>query len=104
MGVILKDKKVEIIGKEELSSLTFGGDDYFIFRDLNTNMSKDYIEKALLHYQYLEKNVAIAFADDKYIFKEYSNCYNMVFNSLCYEKVLDKLLDNKNQIFEVYTI
>lgn len=73
--------------KNDLKSVELKDNYYFCFADLNLN--PDFLKKALLHFQYIGKNVGIMANDeDKYCFDRNNNSDNVVFNSSVFKDVL----------------
>lgn len=102
---IKNEDNLEFLTKDELYKLTesFTDEDYFIIRNMKTKLGK-FIEKARLHYQYIEKNTAITINDKKYTFNESDEYENRLFNSVNYKKVLENKYENKKNTFKTYNI
>ena len=92
----LREKDVFDIGDVDYAILETNGDVSVILKpekqqptaeDLNLN--PDFLKKALLHFQYIGKNVGIMANDeDKYCFDRNNNSDNVVFNSSVFKDVL----------------
>lgn len=100
----LNDQDVDFIFEKDLLNLKndFGGNDFFIFSDLS--LSHDFIEKSLLHFQYLPHNFGIkSESQNKFIFKSISNIKNIIFNGEMFEILINHYFD-ENSLIEIYTI
>jgi hypothetical protein len=74
---------------------------YFIFADLQ--LKKDFIEKAILHYSYIEPEFGIALGH-KFIFRKTDKMHNVLFTNENFINTLQNILkDNSNEL-SVYTI
>ncbi len=75
---------------------------YFIFANLQ--LKKDFIEKAILHYSYIESDVGITLGD-KFTFKEVKNIKNVLFSSKNFSKAFKNIFKEDSFIeFSVYDI
>lgn len=66
---------------------------YFILMDIDNLMPKDFFEKALLHFSYINDNVGIKFiknGDDKYTFGEDYRHHNVIYKSAMLHRVLEQ--------------
>ena len=86
-----------ITQKEVISNETT----FFVFADLN--LKPDFIEKAILHYSYIDKKFGIALGN-KFIFKTFYDINNVIFANLNFKNTYKKVLDNNSIGFSVYTI
>lgn len=82
----------------------FSEDDYVLFRDMNRKIDKEFIKKAILHYQYLDKDTNISENNKKYIFSYKKGYENILFNGT--GKMTANIIDKKaeNMEIKVYTI
>ena len=74
---------------------------YFIIANLQ--LKNDFIEKAILHYSYIETKIGIALGD-KFIFKKINDINNVLFHKEHFEDAFKKRFKDKNNEFSVYTI
>ncbi len=74
---------------------------YFIIADLQ--LKNDFIEKAILHYSYIETKIGIALGD-KFTFKKINDINNVLFHKEHLEDAFKKMFKDKNNEFSVYTI
>lgn len=97
---------VEILEYEDLNgySKKLDEDDYCVFRDLNEKIDEKFIEKARLHYKYIEKEYPIISSEEKYSFGDSTKSKNVFFNSVNYDKYLENINEGKENSFIVYKI
>lgn len=97
---------VEILEYEDLMNYSekLDEDDYCIFRDLNENVDKKFIENARFHYKYIEKEYPIINSEEKYSFENSTKNKNVFFNSVNFNKYLENITENKENSFIVYKI
>ena len=75
------------IMEDDLKSVELKDNYYFSFANLDLN--PDFIKKALLHFQYIDKNVGIMEnAENKYVFNKSNNSDNVVFNESVFNDVI----------------
>ncbi|MER2013111.1 MAG: glycosyltransferase [Methanobrevibacter sp.] len=75
------------IMEDDLKSVELKDNYYFSFANLDLN--PDFIKKALLHFQYIDKNVGIMEnAENKYVFNKSNNSDNVVFNESMFNDVI----------------
>lgn len=83
----------------QLKDIELGENEYFCFADLNLNT--DFVEEALLHFNYIEKNFGIKEDINKqFIFDETEVIENVIFNSSNFKKVIL----NKDSRFDIYCL
>jgi len=97
---------VEIIEYDDLKKYCekLDENDYCIFRDLNEDIDEKFIERARLHYKYIEKEYPIICNEDKYSFEDSTKAKNVFFNSINFDKYLENITENKENSFIVYKI
>jgi hypothetical protein len=74
---------------------------YFIFANLQ--LEKDFIEKAILHYSYIETKFGIALGD-KFTFKNADNLENVLLTNENFMEAINNTIKNESTKFAVYTI
>jgi hypothetical protein len=74
---------------------------YFIFADIH--LQNDFIEKAILHFSYIESEFGIALGD-KFIFKKVEDIVNVLFSNENFMKAFKNLFNDNSKQFPVYTI
>lgn len=102
-NINLKELGVSFIFEKELFNLIneFNENSFFIFSDLS--IKSDFIEKALLHYSYLSKDIGIKHdKNDKYTFKKLNKINNVLFNGIMIDKIIKQM--HNELLVKVYTI
>ena len=74
---------------------------HFVFADLN--LKNDFVEKAILHYSYIEAKYGIAWGDE-FVFKKYRDLTNVVLPTEHFQKALEQIKNGDISDFLVYTI
>lgn len=95
-----------IISPDELINLenSFCEDDYFIIRNLHNDMNSQFVEKALLHYKYLNKKYLIGENGNKYTLKTTKQYENMLFSKVNFKKIILNMLNDKKEEYTFYSI
>ncbi|OEC94252.1 MULTISPECIES: glycosyltransferase [Methanobrevibacter] len=85
---------VKFIGIKELIMISeeFNQSYFFIIRDLFHPLEKDFIRRAFLHYNYLDKNIGVKQGNPKYNLAKTIEYKNILFNIELLDKVLEGLL------------
>lgn len=90
MKVITDESKLflpDTILKSQLGEIQLGNNDYFCFTDYN--LDSDFVKYALLHFNYITKDVGIKEdIDKKFIFDKTKDLKNVIFNSTNFNKAL----------------
>ncbi|UTB33052.1 MAG: hypothetical protein NKF70_01905 [Methanobacterium sp. ERen5] len=87
-------------GQEDLKEVT-NHTPYFIFA--NNNLKTDFIEKAMLHYKYIETKYGIV-EGTNFRFERSVNTQNTLFNDQEFENILKNQINNEKEEIPVYTI
>ncbi len=74
---------------------------YFIFA--NIQMKKDFVEKAILHYSYIESDVGIRLGDE-FIFEKTKKIKNVLFSKSNFIKAFENIFKDDSHEFSVYDI
>ena len=82
----------------------FNENDYYLIRNLNKDIDKEFIKKALLHYSYIDKEIPIRNNKNKYIFEETDETYDLLFNNVLLDKMIEKLLNYDKTSYKAYNI
>ncbi len=101
-----KSENIYPVNKEDLMDCDkyLDEEDYFIIRNLNDDIDPEFLDKALLHYKYLNKEYAIENKDKSYSLKTTKQYENMLFSNINFKKVISNIINDKNEEFIVYSI
>lgn len=100
-------QNVNFISFQELINLNdyWDDNDFFIFRDCKNSLEKNFIKKAFLHYQYLEKEKGIfQSSSKKYVLSEAKDYKDIIFNSINFDKILNNISNITKDKLIVYSI
>ena len=99
------DENIALINYLNLNNYfkTFTEEDYVLFKDMKKKLDKEFVKKAVLHYQYLDKDNNIAENIKKYTFSYVKRYENILFNGT--NKILANIVDKEgNEEIKVYNI
>lgn len=101
-----KDEKIQIINQDDLMNLadSFDEDDYFIIRDLKKDINQKFVDKAVLHYKYLNKDYLIEENANKYILNTTTKYENRLFSNNNFKRIIFSMLNDKKEEYTVYSI
>lgn len=100
------NENVYPIATEDLLNVAdyFDDADYFIIRNLDDDIDAEFVEKALLHYKYLNKEYLIRDNDKSYSLKTTKQYENMLFSSENIKKIITDITNDEKEEFTVYSI
>ena len=100
MVIITTEDKLYLpntILKGHYENIQLNENDYFCFADLN--LSSDFVEDALLHFNYIGKDIGIKEdIEKKFLFDKTCNIQNVIFNSSKFENIVS---ENESK-FDIY--
>lgn len=89
-------KKIDI----NMNKLVENETDYFIFSD--TNLESDFIEKAILHFSYVDESCGIKLGD-KFLFEKTNEVENIVFANKNFSEVFNSKFNGIKKDYNIYT-